>query len=66
MPTIRVSLIPYSSDNPVIYDNDAHADVYTDELLLALSSAGCIDLRGFITTTPANDCVNAAVLILTL
>lgn len=59
MQTTPDSSIPYSSDNPVIYDNDAHADVYTDELLLALSSAGRIDLRGFITTTPANDCVNA-------
>lgn len=37
---------PYNAAHPVVYDNDAHADVYTDELLLALSSAGKIRLKG--------------------
>lgn len=50
----------YSFDNtcPVIYDNDSHMDVYADEFLLALSSAGLLDVRGFITTTTFNPAVN--------
>jgi hypothetical protein len=51
-------LMPYRKDNPIVYDNDAHADVFTDELLIALSASGEIDLRGFITSSPANGCVN--------
>ena len=47
----KVSL-PYDRSCPVIYDNDDHRDTYTDEFLLALASAGEIDLRGIITTTP--------------
>ena len=46
--------VPYGSDNPVFYDNDDHRDVYTDEFLLALSSAGKIDLKGISTTYSAN------------
>ncbi len=42
--------LPYSGDCPVIYDNDDHRDVYTDEFLLALASAGKIDLRGMVTS----------------
>lgn len=48
----------YDRSNPVIYDNDCHSDVFTDELLLALASAGEIHLRGFITTTTVNPAVN--------
>lgn len=51
-------ILPYDRTNPVVYDNDSHSDVYTDEFLLALSSAGKIDLRGFITTSPESCCVN--------
>ncbi len=47
----RVSL-PYDRSCPVVYDNDDHRDTYADEFLLALASAGEIDLRGMITTTP--------------
>ena len=41
---------PYDAQCPVFYDNDDHRDVYTDEFLLALHSAGHIDLRGMSTT----------------
>ena len=41
-------LFPYDRTNPVIYDNDNALDVYTDELVMALASAGEIDLRGMI------------------
>ena len=51
-------ILSYDRTNPVLYDNDSHSDVFTDELLLALASAGEIDLRGFITTSPENPCVN--------
>ena len=40
----------YDYRNPVVYDNDDHRDVYTDEYLLALASAGEITLAGMITT----------------
>ena len=42
--------LPIYKDCPVIYDNDDHRDVYTDEYLLSLSSLGEIDLKGIITT----------------
>jgi len=45
--------LPLYKDCPVIYDNDDHRDVYTDEYLLALSSLGEIDLKGIITTYSA-------------
>ncbi|TVQ25979.1 MAG: hypothetical protein EA383_06720 [Spirochaetaceae bacterium] len=45
-----MGLIPYDQTNPIIYDNDDHRDVYTDEYLLSLASAGEIDLRGIVTT----------------
>jgi len=44
-------LFPYDRSNPVIYDNDNALDIYTDELVMALASAGEIDLRGMISTT---------------
>ena len=44
-------LFPFDRSNPVIYDNDNALDVYTDELVMALASAGEIDLRGMISTT---------------
>ncbi len=40
----------YDHRNPVVYDNDDHRDVYTDEYLLALASAGAIGLPGMVTT----------------
>ena len=42
--------LPLYKDYPVIYDNDDHRDVYTDEYLLALSSLGEINFKGIITT----------------
>jgi hypothetical protein len=50
--------LPFSRLNPIIYDNDSHSDTYADEYLLALASAGEIDLRGLITSSPANLYVN--------
>lgn len=50
--------LPYNKSCPVIYDNDSHCDVFTDELLMVLASAGEINLKGMITTTPENECVN--------
>ena len=44
------SEIPYDHTNPIISDNDSSEDAYTDELLMALHTAGRIDLRGMITT----------------
>jgi hypothetical protein len=43
--------LPYDSTCPVIYDNDDHDDMYTDEYLLSLASAGNITLKGMITTS---------------
>jgi hypothetical protein len=42
--------IPYDHTHPIICDNDSAEDAYTDELLMALHTAGRIDLRGIITT----------------
>lgn len=42
--------LPFDHSCPVLYDNDDHRDVYTDELLLALSHLGRVELRGFVTT----------------
>ena len=44
------SELPVYRGSPVIYDNDDHRDVYTDEYLLALASIGEIDFKGIITT----------------
>jgi len=38
----------------VIYDNDQTRDVYTDEILMAMASAGRIQLVGMITTRTVN------------
>jgi hypothetical protein len=46
----RTGKLPLYKKNPVIYDNDDHRDVYTDEYLLALGSIGEIDFKGIITT----------------
>ena len=43
--------LPYDSTCPVVYDNDDADDMYTDEYLLSLASAGDISLRGLITTS---------------
>lgn len=55
---------PYNRSCPVIYDNDAHADVYTDELLMVMAASGMINLRGMITTSPENQYVNRETYIL--
>ena len=47
--------LPFNHLNPVIYDNDDHRDMYTDEYLLALTSAGEINLRAIITTYSASE-----------
>jgi hypothetical protein len=51
----RQSILPYDKTNPIIYENDEYADVYTDEYLFALASSGEIDLRGLITTISFTD-----------
>jgi|GEM_PF-1337253 len=48
-------LLPFDNVSSVIYDNDDHRDVYTDEFLMALSHLGEIDLKALITTYSAND-----------
>lgn len=45
-----VDTIPFDNSCPVIYDNDDHRDMYTDEYLFALASAGSINLKGIITS----------------
>src|SRR4030095_6792793 len=42
--------VGYTSDNPVVFDNDAVTESYFDEYFFALASQGVIDLRGAITT----------------
>ncbi len=52
--------LPYDHPCPVIYDNDTVIDVYTDEYLMALASAGDIHLVGMVTSssvTPYNPAV---------
>lgn len=46
----KTDKLPLYKNSLVIYDNDDHRDVYTDEYLLALSSLGEIKLKGIITT----------------
>lgn len=46
----RAVELPYDNTNSVIYDNDTTVDVYTDDYLMALASAGDINLAGMITT----------------
>jgi len=48
---VSASSLPYDSTSPVIYDNDDADDMYTDEYLLSLTSAGNITLKGMITTS---------------
>lgn len=43
--------LPYDSTCPVVYDNDDADDMYTDEYLLSLASAGDISLKGMITSS---------------
>src|SRR4030095_8462984 len=47
--------VGYTSDNPVIFDNDAVTESYFDEYFFALASQGVIDLRGAITTNSWNE-----------
>jgi len=54
--------LPFSKSCPIIYDNDAVIDVYTDEYLMALASAGDIHLVGMLTSSsiaPFNKYVSA-------
>ena len=48
---LRAVTLPYDNTCPVIYDNDDHDDMYTDEYLLSLASAGNVSLKGYITTS---------------
>jgi hypothetical protein len=48
--SLAVSL-PYDNTCPVVYDNDDADDMYTDEYLLSLASAGNITLKGMSTTS---------------
>ena len=47
-------ILPYDRTCPVIYDNDDHRDVYTDEYLFALASSGDIELGDIITSYTYN------------
>jgi len=47
--------LPVGTSDQVVYDNDDHRDVYTDEYLLALSHLGEIDLDAVITTYAPNE-----------
>ena len=52
--SVRESLaisLPYDNTCPIIYDNDDADDMYTDEYLLSLVSAGNITLKGMITSS---------------
>ncbi len=49
-PTLGPSFLPVKKGSRVIYDNDDHRDVYTDEYLLALHSLGKMKVKGVITT----------------
>ena len=50
-PTPAASGVPYDRTSPVIYDNDGAIESgFTDEYIMALASAGVIDLRGIIST----------------
>lgn len=42
--------LPFDQTNPIIYDNDDHRDMYTDEYLFALASAREVSLKGIIST----------------
>lgn len=43
-------ILPYDRSNPIVYDNDSHEDMYTDEYIMALAASGDISLKGIITT----------------
>ncbi len=47
----RTVELPYNNYNTVIYDNDDASDMYTDEYMMALASAGDIKLTGIITSS---------------
>ena len=49
-PTQGPSFLPVKKGSRVIYDNDDHRDVYTDEYLLALNSMGYMKVKAIITT----------------
>jgi inosine-uridine nucleoside N-ribohydrolase len=48
---LAAATLPFDSTSPVIYDNDGAVESgYTDVYIMALASAGAIDLRGIIST----------------
>ena len=49
------SQLPFPKKPVVIYDNDDHRDVYTDEFLMALSHLKKVRLKAFITTYPHHE-----------
>jgi RNA polymerase sigma-70 factor (ECF subfamily) len=51
MPAKPAGLLPFDHTNPVIYENNGSVDVYTNDYVMALASAGDIKLRGMITST---------------
>lgn len=47
----RVVRLPYDNTNPVIYDKDEVVNCYTDDYIMALASAGDINLVGIVTSS---------------
>ena len=61
-PIASAQLPTFDRTNPVVYDNDACEDTYTDDYLMALASTGSISLKGVITSStqqPYNHYVDA-------
>ena len=54
---VEGTVLPYGNRQrgvTIIYDNDQTRDVYTDEIMMAMASAGRIQLIGMITTRTVN------------
>jgi hypothetical protein len=49
--TAQTVKLPYDNTNPIIYDKDGVINCYTDDYLMALASAGDINLVGIITSS---------------
>ncbi|MFO1417912.1 MAG: hypothetical protein U1E83_04520, partial [Methylotetracoccus sp.] len=43
--------LPYDKTSPIIYDNDSQGDVYAEDYVMALASAGEIALKGMVVTS---------------
>lgn len=43
--------LPYDKTSPIIYDNDSQGDVYAENYVIALASAGEIALKGMVVTS---------------